>query len=459
VRLGAGVARRRLRPGAAEIGATRSDGRYRRATLTFVAWIAVKAVALATLLASVPVSIAYLGSERFGVWTTAVSAAGLLSFATLGFDRGLLNALAAADASDNQAAARRLVSTAFFLLGTFLAALLVAFAGLYPVLPWARLLNVAPTEAGDAGPVMAALIGCDLVLLLGSITETVQSAYQEGFLGGLWDAVGKLLALVALVAAIALGASLPRLVLAVAAAPILAALANSAMLFAWRRPWLVPRLSLVRRRVARQLFAAGSLFFLSQLALTVAYYADNLIVAELAGSEAVAGYAATQRLFDVPGMLLQLVGAALWPSLAEAISRADLGWAERGLKHLILVSLALAAVTALPLMVLGPRLLDWWVGRALWAPPSLFIAFGLFWLLSALTQPISVFLNAANALRFQLVCLAALAVGSLAVKFGLAQFLGPEGVAWGRVVAEALFRLLPYALFLPGVMRTLRAKG
>jgi O-antigen/teichoic acid export membrane protein len=436
---------------------SRSERRYRRAALTFAAWIAVKAVALVVLLLSVRWSIAYLGPERFGLWMTAMSAAGLLSFATLGFDRGLLSALAAADGRNNRSAARRLVSTATLMLGGVLALVGLLFAFLYPALPWAHLLNAAPEQAGEAGPVLAALVGSGLVLLFGSITETVQGAYQEGFYGGLWDAAGKLLGLGALALAIALRLSLAWLVLWVAAAPILAVAANTALLFGRQRPWLVPRFALMRRSAARRLFATGGLFFLIQLALTVAYFADNIIVAQISSSAAVADFSVTARLFDIPGMLLLLLTNALWPPLAEAIARGDRAWAERGLKHAIWLSLALVGACALPLMLVGPAILDWWLGGAIAAPPALFIAFGLFWLLSAVTQPISVFLNAAQAFRFQLACMTALALGSLALKLGLAPRFGIAGIAWGRVIAEALFRLLPYGLYLPRVLRRLRA--
>ena len=214
----------------------------------------------------------------------------------------------------------------------------------------------------------------------------------------------------------------------------------------------------MRRDAARRLFGAGSLFFLTQLALTIAYYADNLIVAQLAGSDAVAAYAVTARLFDLPGMLLLLVGAALWPPLAEAIARGDTLWAERGLRRLIVASLGLAAMTALPLMLLGPTLLGWWVGGEVQPPYPLFVAFGLFWLLSAVTQPVAVFLAAANALRFQLGCAVLLALGSVALKLLLAQRLGMAGIAGGRVAAEALL-LVPYGLFLPRLMRRVRQGG
>jgi O-antigen/teichoic acid export membrane protein len=434
--------------------APRSRERYRRAAVTFVTALAGQGVALLVLIASVPLALDYLGRERFGLWMTAVAAAELLSFAALGLDKGLLNALAAADGRDDRAAARRLVSTAFVILGGIVLALLALLALVYPVFPWARLLN-APATA-EAGPVMAVLVACALLALLASLVDTVQAAYQEGFLNGLWKAAGRLLSLAALAAAIGLGKSVAWIALAVAGAPLLAALGNAVMLFRYRRPWLAPRLDALRHDASRVLFGAGSLFFLTQLAFTLAYYADNLIVAQLLGSEAVAAYAVTARLFDLPGMLLLLIGGALWPPLAEAIARGDIAWAERGLRRLVIVSLGLVAATALPLILLGPMLLRWWVGNAVMPPASLFVAFGLFWLLSAVTQPIGVFLGAANALRFQLGCAVLLAAGGLALKLALARPLGTAGIAWGRVGAEALFLLLPYALFLPRLRLRLR---
>jgi hypothetical protein len=109
-------------------------------------------------------------------------------------------------------------------------------------------------------------------------------------------------------------------------------------------------------------------------------------------------------------------------------------------------------------MLFGPLLLRWWVGGAIAAPDGLFIAFGLFWLLSALSQPLAVFLSAANALRFYLGSVLLLAAGSVALKLLLSERLRMVGVAWGRVGAE-LFLLLPSALFLPSLIERLRRRS
>ena len=373
--------------------------------------------------------------------------------------KALLNALAAADGRDNRAAARRLVAAAMLPLAVILAALTAAFLAIGPALPWAAILNVPPALGGDAGAVMAVLVPCALLAALASLVDTVQTAYQEGFLNSLWDAVGKLLGLIALLAAIAAGASLPLLALAFVGAPLLAALGNAGLFFLRRRPWLMPQPRLMRRLLARRLFGTGALFLLMQVALTIAYYGDNLIVAQLAGSEAAGVYAVTARLFDVPGMLLLLTGAAFWPSLAEAMARGDAPWAMMGLRRFIALSLMLVVATAAPLIPFGATALRWWVGPEIAPPPALFPAFASFWIVAAVTQPLGVFLSAANALRFQLASTLALAAGGLAMKLILARTFGIAGIAWGRALAEVIFVLLPYLLFLPHLRRQLRRAG
>jgi len=222
---------------------------------------------------------------------------------------------------------------------------------------------------------------------------------------------------------------------------------------------LMPRPRLLRRAMVRRLFGTGVLFLLMQVALTVAYYGDNLIVAQLAGSAAAGVYAVTARLFDLPGMLLLLTGAAFWPSFAEAMARGDVAWAMTGLRRFIALSFVLVLATALPLIPFGATALRWWVGPEIAPPPALFSAFACFWIIAAVTQPLGVFLSAANALRFQLACTLALAMGGVVTKLVLARTLGMAGVAWGRAGAEAVFVLLPYLLFLPHLCRRLRRTG
>ena len=118
-------------PSAAQRGRARS----RRATLTALTNLVAKLVTVGTSFATVPLTLHYLGDERFGLWMTISSLSALLAFADFGLGNGLLNAVAEASGRDDPAAIRRLVASAAAMLGTVALALLLVLRPYVLTLP------------------------------------------------------------------------------------------------------------------------------------------------------------------------------------------------------------------------------------------------------------------------------------------------------------------------------------
>ena len=62
----------------------RSDERHRLAALTVMANILSRGLGMIAMIFTVKLTVPYLGAERFGVWMTIASFAGMLSFMDLG---------------------------------------------------------------------------------------------------------------------------------------------------------------------------------------------------------------------------------------------------------------------------------------------------------------------------------------------------------------------------------------
>ena len=62
----------------------RSRERYRRVALTVMSAAGAKIVAVVTMLISIPLTLHYLGTERYGVWMTISSIVTMMGFADLG---------------------------------------------------------------------------------------------------------------------------------------------------------------------------------------------------------------------------------------------------------------------------------------------------------------------------------------------------------------------------------------
>ncbi len=108
----------RLQPFDTDSPEGRAHERYRRALISGFASAAAKAVSVASMLITIPITLRYLGTESFGVWMTLSSFGALMAFTDFGLANGLMNAVAAASAKQDCRQVRILVSTGFAMLGT-----------------------------------------------------------------------------------------------------------------------------------------------------------------------------------------------------------------------------------------------------------------------------------------------------------------------------------------------------
>jgi len=443
----------RLKPFDSATPDGRSNERHRRIALTAIASAAAKALSVLTLLISVPLTIHYLGTERYGLWMTISSIVLILGFADLGMGNGLLNAVSEANGKDDRELARTYVSSSFFLLSGLSILLALLFACVYPAIPWERVFNVSSPEATrEAGPAMAVFVGCFLVSMPLGIVQRIQMGYQEGFVNSLWEGLGSLLGLAGALLVIHLRAGLPWLVLAMAGAPALAALANTVALFGFRRPWLWPSWNRATGSASRKIFRMGILFFALQASAAIAYSSDNIILAQVLGPDAVAQYSVAARIFSIAPMMLGMILAPLWPAYGESIIRGDIGWVKRTLVKSLSLALFVTGLPAVLLAIFGIQVVLLWVGPAV--APSFVLLLGLaIWsVMFAAGNAVAMFLNGASILRFQVICAVAMSAAAILVKVLLVQRIGLPGVIWGTIVSYAALIGLPFVVYVPKLL-------
>jgi O-antigen/teichoic acid export membrane protein len=443
----------RLRPFNTSTRSGRARERYRRAVLTGLASGGARAIQILTTFISVPLTLGYLGLERFGLWVTISSLAALLTFADLGLGNGLMTGVAEADGKDDKELARRYVSSIFFTLCAIALVLLVGFLIASPWISWAQVFNVSsPRGVAEAGTAVAVFAGCFLVNLPLSVAARAQMGYQEGFASSLWVAVGNLIGLAGVLLAVALEAGVPWLVLAVVGGPAVGSLLNTVVLFGAQRSWLRPQWRYATANVARRMFKLGTLFVILQLASALAFQADNLVIAQIFGAEEVAQYSVPWRLFMLAPMILALALAPLWPAYGEAIVRRDREWVRATLSRSLTVSTVASVLPAGVLLVLGRDIIHLWAGPEVTPSFALLVGFGLWSILFSISVPIAMFLNGAGVIRFQVLAAVAMASANLFLSILLAHLVGLPGVIFGTVIAQFVFVLIPCALYVPRIL-------
>ena len=450
----------RLTPFDISSAAGRSKERYRRIALSAAAMVASKAVSLVGTVITVPLTLHYLGTERYGLWMTISSFIAMLSFADLGMGCGLMNAISQADGKDDREAARNYVSSALAVLCVLAVCLAGCFALVHSWIPWARVFNISsPVALAETGVAVAVLFGCFAISMPLGVVQRVQMGYQESFSMSLWTGVGSVFALGGVLLAVHMRAGLPWLVLATSAAPILAGVINGVVLFGYQKPWLRPNHQCVSLKSAMTILKIGLLFFILQIVVALAYSSDNIVAAHVLGPEAVTQYAVPLRLFAVVPMLLGMVIAPLWPAYGEAIARQDTDWVATALRRSLVLVLAISAPVSLFFVVFGGRAIHFWVGPAIHPSLLLLVGMAFFTVLTMTANVGSTLLNGANVIRFQVVTALLVGITALGAKILLARWIGLPGIIWGTTLALFVFMAVPNAVFIPRLLRCMRRQA
>jgi hypothetical protein len=108
---------RSLRAFFSKANADRGKERYRRASLTASASIFSQALGVLISIVSVPLTVRYLGQERYGVWLTISSLMTWMTMTDFGLTgNALINLMSEAHGTDNRVLARQYASSTFWTL-------------------------------------------------------------------------------------------------------------------------------------------------------------------------------------------------------------------------------------------------------------------------------------------------------------------------------------------------------
>src|SRR5215471_13507019 len=139
--------------------------RYRRAGVTASASYIAKALTVLTGFVSVPLTINYLGAERYGVWLTISSLLLWVALTDFGLaGNALVNVLSEAAGKDDRDAARHYTASAFWALVAIGLAVGIVLIAAFRSIPWRAVFRVS-----DATSTQELATTCALVLALFAI--------------------------------------------------------------------------------------------------------------------------------------------------------------------------------------------------------------------------------------------------------------------------------------------------
>lgn len=440
--------------------AERSAARHRRAIVTGVTSGISRAVRIGVSLITVPLTLHYLGNERFGLWMTISSVLAMAGFADFGIGNGVLNTVSTAFGKDDWDGIRRAISSGFAVLTLIGALILALFLSIYKFVDWGNLFRATTVAArAEAGPAMLVFAVCFALNVPLDVVQRAQLGLQQGFLTNLWQILSSIMILVGILAVIHFHFSLTVLVVAFAGAPVLGTAMNVAYFFGVSRRDLLPRWNLVSQKTLAQIAKLGGLFFVLQLGVAITYSADNFIIARILGVADVTVFSIPQRMFSAITLVVTMFMMPLWPAYGEAISRGDMVWVRNTLSRTLLGVFVLTAVISAVLLLLSNWLILWWVGPNIHPSFQLMLGLAVWTVLSNCGSTLAMFLNGASIVKFQVITATVSGIGCLALKILLTHRYGIAGVPWATIIAYGLFTAFPYVLYVPRLLRRMGLKA
>lgn len=397
-------------------------------------------ITIATGLISVPLTIGYLGKERYGIWLTINSLLQWLFVSNMGLSgNALINKLSDANGKDDKTLAQELVATAFWSLAAIALIFIILFALCFPFVNWSYVFN-ASTEVSSSELQLAVVFAffCFVMMFPTSMVDAVYQSYQEGFIGNVWNIAGSIASLIALIVVTRMRGGLPFLVGALFGVRLLFSFVNAAYLFFIRHAWLSPTPRATSKNSFKNLTTLGGKYLFAQLSGIGMFQSQPMIIAQILGASAVGVFGIAQRLLTLPMLFVQLMSSPLMPAYGEAKARGDWEWIKKTLRRTLITATLISIVTVLPLCFLAKTIIYYWAGREMMPSTGLVWAFGLYVVIACIVTPASVMLYGIERVGAQAIATFINATLNVALGIILTRSFGITGMAAAMTIALAL---------------------
>ena len=405
--------------------------RTQRLRIAMLSNVGGKGLSIALQLLALPLAIAALGVDRFGIYAMLVVLLNWINFAGLAINPGLTVQILRASSAGNRDAESRIFTTAF-LFG--LLAAVCAFIGLhlfFQAIGIVQLFGAAATQYQNEveGGILILVAFMSLSIVL-SIVEGAQAGYQNQYVNNLLGALGSGFSVIAIVIVVKQYPTIPNLIMAIYGAPLVARVLNMLHLF-WHHSYLLPWRGQFSMDVLRTMLATGSAFLMTLLG-SFCYQNFSIYWAghEL-GPAGAAQMSVMMLVITLSGSMLIIVTQPLWPAIQHAVLHDDLMWVHRAYRRVLRNLVPYTVLGALTLALGGEYILNFWLNSGVTINLATRLLWGLYFFLIAWEHICHTMLMGFNRFWFSSICYLIGALVMLITSVILCRLIGITGIFVG----------------------------
>ena len=340
------------------------DERTRKMRHNTISMLIVKGLSILISLAYVPMMLKSVDRTDYGVLLTLTSIVHWVAMLDIGLGNGLRNSLAKNLAQNDYSKAKENVSSCYAALALYVSFIVVLFVCIAPFLSWQSILN-APNNPENELLSLAIVVFVSfcvqfVINLLTSILYACQMPAFTSYIMLTTQVVNFVLVYIMIhfmgIHSILEIGSVTCLV------PPLIILVYSFFLFRKKLSHIAPSFRSVRLKSINGVLSLGVKFFLLQVITIILFQANNIIITQTVGPEAVVTYNVAYKYIGMIVIIFNIINAPVWSAVTDAYVRGDYEWIKKTLNYLRKMFFIVLAIGIL-MLVISPFVYKVWLGE------------------------------------------------------------------------------------------------
>lgn len=394
----------------------------------------------------VPLLINYLGTAEYGIWITMSSVIAWIGYFDIGLGNGLRNRFAESLAKGEYELAQIYVSTTYAGLIILFGLFFMVFLGISPLIDWSRVLNAPPSLARELHMLINITVGFFVIRFILKLLSVVIVADQRPAVANTFEPAASILSLIGVLFLMYFSEpSLLNLGIVLGVSPVIIFILASIYFYNKDYKRYRPVIKKVKFKYFKNLAGLGFQFFIIQITIVVIMSANNIIITQIVGPEAVTSYNVAYRYFGLITMAFAIIANTYWSAYTEAYIKGDISWIRKTTSALIKIWFGIT-ITIVIMLLSSNIFYQFWVGEKVKVPFLLSLFSALFVIISVWVSIYTYFINGTGKIKLQLytTVFAALISVPMAIFLASNMGLGAAGVVLGSCLAY-----LPIAVISP----------
>lgn len=381
--------------------------------------MAIKPLSLLCSLIYTPLLLDYLGTEKYGLWSTVLSMISWINYFDVGIGNGLRDILPKLITKNKYEDAKKAVSTAYIcitIISLSILAILIIFTS---IMNWQSIFSTNI----DMRPVLYISFGFICINFILSLINILLYALELSENVSLRNLVSQIINIIGvLILSCISKQSLVYIAILFGCSQALVYIETSLKL--WKaHKYLAPSIKLFDKKFLSSIAKTGVKFFVIQIMCLLIFTTDELLITHFWGATYLTPFSIANRVYNTGYSILAAFLVPFWSGTTIAISNKDYKWIIRSIKKsfkllFIFILLFLISIFAfVPVVTL-------WLGKKLEYQPGLIAIMAIFYSLYSILAVECQFINGSGKINAQLVMYIILGVANIPLSIFLGVNVG-----------------------------------